>query len=51
MKLKAVLFTVLALLAAYMPVCFADNPIVQTVYTSDPAPMVHDDPCMSYRPR
>ncbi|MDI9420333.1 MAG: glycoside hydrolase family 43 protein [Bacillota bacterium] len=42
MKLKAVLFTVLALLAAYMPVCFADNPIVQTVYTSDPAPMVHD---------
>lgn len=23
-------------------VCFADNPIVQTMYTADPAPMVHD---------
>jgi arabinoxylan arabinofuranohydrolase len=23
-------------------VCFADNPIVQTMYTADPAPLVHD---------
>ena len=31
----------LALSAAASP-CHADNPIVQTIYTADPAPMVHD---------
>jgi len=26
----------------YIPSCFADNPIVQTIYTADPAPMVYN---------
>ena len=29
-------------------ICFADNPIVQTIYTADPAPMVYDDTCYVY---
>jgi Glycosyl hydrolases family 43. len=29
-------------------VCYADNPIVQTVYTADPAPMVYDGTCYIY---
>ena len=24
--------------------CYALNPIIQTIYTADPAPMVHDGP-------
>jgi arabinoxylan arabinofuranohydrolase len=28
--------------------CFADNPIVQTIYTADPAPVVHDGVCYLY---
>jgi len=42
MKHKAVLLTLLILLLTCTPICFADNPIVQTIYTSDPAPMVYD---------
>ncbi len=26
-----------------IPICFADNPVVQTSYTADPAPMVYQD--------
>jgi arabinoxylan arabinofuranohydrolase len=29
-------------------VCFADNPIIQTNYTADPAPMVYDDTVYLY---
>ncbi len=29
-------------------VCYADNPLVQTLYTADPAPMVHDGTCYLY---
>ncbi|HEX2927188.1 MAG TPA: family 43 glycosylhydrolase [Ruminiclostridium sp.] len=28
--------------------CFADNPIVQTLYTADPAPMVYNGTCYVY---
>ncbi len=28
--------------------CFADNPIIQTIYTADPAPMVHNGVCYLY---
>ena len=28
--------------------CFADNPIVQTIYTADPAPMVYKDTLYVY---
>jgi arabinoxylan arabinofuranohydrolase len=29
-------------------VCFADNPIVQTIYTTDPAPMMYNGTCYVY---
>ena len=29
-------------------ICYADNPIVQTNYTADPAPMVYNDTCYLY---
>ncbi|WP_010243043.1 family 43 glycosylhydrolase [Acetivibrio cellulolyticus] len=29
-------------------ICFADNPVVQTIYTADPAPMVHEGICYLY---
>lgn len=29
-------------------ICYADNPIVQTNYTADPAPMVYNDTCYVY---
>jgi len=32
----------------YIPSCFADNPIVQTIYTADPAPMVYNGVCYVY---
>jgi arabinoxylan arabinofuranohydrolase len=28
--------------------CFAENPLVQTIYTADPAPVVHDGVCYLY---
>ncbi len=40
-----VMMTIAATLST---VCLADNPIVQTVYTADPAPMVHDGVCYVY---
>jgi arabinoxylan arabinofuranohydrolase len=40
-SLLAVLGAVLMILAAPLPVR-ADNPIVQTIYTADPAPLVHN---------
>lgn len=43
MRSKAVLLTICAVVFfSCVPACFADNPIVQTLYTSDPAPLVHD---------
>ncbi len=36
----------MALLAA--GVCFADNPILQTYFTADPAPMVYNDTVYLY---
>ena len=32
----------LSVLASLRAVSFARNPIIQTMYTADPAPMVHD---------
>ena len=42
---KQVIFA-LSLLAAQM--CMAQNPVVQTKYTADPAPMVHNDTVFLY---
>jgi len=33
---------------SYLPVCRADNPIIQTKYTADPAPMVYKDTVYLY---
>ncbi len=33
---------VLAVVAAGVPICQADNPVVQTNFTADPAPMVYN---------
>jgi hypothetical protein len=37
-----------AALMAGNSLCLADNPIIQTVYTADPAPVVHDGVCYLY---
>ena len=34
--------TLLAVVAVFVPSARADNPIVQTIYTADPAPLVYD---------
>lgn len=39
---------VVAALAVASLNCFAINPIIQTIYTADPAPMVHDGVCYLY---
>lgn len=37
------------MLSTFIPtVCYGDNPIVQTNYTTDPAPMVYDGTCYVY---
>ncbi len=32
----------------FSSVCYADNPVVQTLYTTDPAPMVYNGTCYLY---
>jgi len=44
-RYAVVLLSVLALLPA---ASFALNPIIQTIYTADPAPVVHDGVCYLY---
>ena len=41
-------FILLVVSIIWGTVTMADNPIVQTVYTADPAPMVHDGICYVY---
>jgi arabinoxylan arabinofuranohydrolase len=41
---KGIFLLLLALTMFFsIPICFADNPIVQTSFTADPAPMVYQD--------
>src|SRR5664279_5399434 len=35
-------FYIVMLIPLFATICFADNPIVQTAFTSDPAPMVYN---------
>ena len=39
---KLVLGIILIITIALGTICYADNPIIQTIYTADPAPMVHE---------
>lgn len=50
MRARIVLIIVLSLIisCAVTYVCYADNPLVQTVYTADPAPMVYNDTLYLY---
>lgn len=41
-------FSVLLILVINSALCFADNPVVQTKFTADPAPMVHNDTVFLY---
>jgi arabinoxylan arabinofuranohydrolase len=47
-ELKLIIFIVLIVTIVRVSIGLADNPIVQTVYTADPAPMVHDGVCYVY---
>jgi arabinoxylan arabinofuranohydrolase len=38
----------LAVVLALGKTCLAENPVIQTIYTADPAPMVHDGVCYLY---
>jgi arabinoxylan arabinofuranohydrolase len=36
------MFSSLSVILLFITICFADNPVVQTCYTADPAPMVYN---------
>jgi len=41
-------FFIMLIVLVVIPTCFADNPIIQTIYTADPAPMVYNDTVYLY---
>jgi len=43
-----IMMSIMLVMVFESTMCFADNPIVQTLYTADPAPMVHDGICYVY---
>jgi len=45
---KLVIGTAMTIAMALGTICFADNPIIQTKYTADPAPMVYKDSVYLY---
>ena len=45
--IQAVVSSLLACLL-FVAICFAENPIIQTNYTADPAPMVYKDTLFPY---
>ena len=45
---KLILTMVMAVATAVGMLCYADNPIIQTKYTADPAPMVYDETVYLY---
>jgi arabinoxylan arabinofuranohydrolase len=47
-KPKLITFIILVLTTGRGMICFADNPIIQTRYTADPAPLVHNDTVYLY---
>ena len=42
------MFSLMLMMVFAITLCFADNPIVQTIYTADPAPMVYNGTCYVY---
>jgi hypothetical protein len=47
-KIILILLSILLIMTLDIYSCFADNPIVQTIYTADPAPMVYNGRCYVY---
>ena len=45
MRYKLLIAAILAVAAVN---CYALNPVIQTIYTADPAPVVHDGVCYLY---
>jgi arabinoxylan arabinofuranohydrolase len=49
MRNKIIVIFLLTLIMLFgITICFADNPVVQTVYTADPFPMVYNGICYLY---
>ena len=42
------IFSLILMMVLAITLCFAENPIVQTIYTADPAPMVYNGTCYVY---
>ncbi|ODM27046.1 carbohydrate-binding protein [Clostridium sp. Bc-iso-3] len=47
-KIFLMLLSSILIMTLNISSCFADNPIVQTIYTADPAPMVYNGRCYLY---
>ncbi len=47
-KLVKLSLHVIAIVVVVVSTGYSDNPIIQTLYTADPAPMVHDGVCYVY---
>ena len=45
---KLAVVAIINLTSLFGTICFADNPIIQTKYTADPAPMVYNDTVFLY---
>ena len=43
-----IMFSLMLIMVFAITICYADNPIVQTIYTADPAPMVYNGVCYVY---
>lgn len=42
------LFTLLVIILFFSEICNAQNPIIQTIFTADPAPLIHNDTVFLY---
>jgi len=47
-KKSSIIFTIMTTAIFFVTICYADNPIIQTKYTADPAPMVYHDTVYLY---
>ena len=48
-KSLLLIYVAMITITALQTICYAQNPIIQTKYTADPAPMVHNDTvCLLY---
>jgi arabinoxylan arabinofuranohydrolase len=47
-KIPITLSSLMLAMVSAVPICLADNPIVQTIYTADPAPLVYNGVLYAY---